>query len=487
MLVVAAVVVLGTLYVRREARVRWARDVAFPKLVELVELNKYPEAMALAEQIQQVLPDDPKLKKLLPEMSRLYRVETARPARPSLVKPYGAPDDAWRSLGTTPLAPFRLPFGFHLWRITLPGYETVTLAYPSIYAPPEVTLKLALDRAGTIAPGHGARPGRKRGTFHPRARPPAERSCSATTLIDRTEVTNREFKRFVDEGGYRRRELWKEPFVHGGRTLGWEEAMALLHDKTGRPGPATWDLGDYPEGQGDHPVTGVSWYEAAAYAAFVGKQLPTTYEWSHAAGTYAAPQIVPASNFRNAGTVPVATLGAISPYGTQDMAGNAKEWCWNGVKDGRRFILGGGWNEPSYMFNDADAQDPFTRGPSFGFRLVKRLDDRTAPEAVGGHPARPPGLLEGEAGAARGRAGVSTALRLRQDPARRPGRGDRRQLGPLAEGEGQLHRGLRRRARHRLPLDPARRTPSVPAGGALPRLERAPRALEQGPCPGCAC
>ena len=58
---------------------RWARDVAFPKLVELVELNKYAEGMDLAEQIQQVLPDDPKLKKLLPEMSRLYRVETVPP------------------------------------------------------------------------------------------------------------------------------------------------------------------------------------------------------------------------------------------------------------------------------------------------------------------------------------------------------------------------------------------------------------------------
>ena len=55
--------------------------------------------------------------------------------------------------------------------------------------------------------------------------------------MDRTEVTNRQFKRFVDEGGYRRRELWKEPFVHGKRTLGWDEAMALLHDRTGRPGP----------------------------------------------------------------------------------------------------------------------------------------------------------------------------------------------------------------------------------------------------------
>ncbi|MGZ6131550.1 MAG: protein kinase domain-containing protein [Myxococcaceae bacterium] len=379
-LALAAVVLLASLYLRREARVRWARDVAFPKLVELVELNKYAEGMALAGQIQQILPDDPKLKKLLPEMSRLYRVESSPSGATVTVKPYGAPDAAWRPLGTTPLAPFRLPLGLHLWRIALPGYETVTLAYPSIYAPPEVTLTLALDRAGSIPPDMVHVPGRSVGLPIP-GLDHLPNVVLGDYLIDRTEVTNRQFKRFIDEGGYRRHELWKEPFVHGGRTLGWDAAMALLHDRTGRPGPANWELGDYPEGQGEHPVTGVSWYEATAYAAFVGKELPTTYQWAHAAGTYAAPQIVPASNFRNAGTVPVSTLGAISPYGTHDMAGNAKEWCWNGVKDGRRFILGGGWNEPSYMFNDPDAQDPFTRGPSFGFRLVKRLDARTAPEA----------------------------------------------------------------------------------------------------------
>ncbi len=379
-LALAAVAVLGSLYVRREARVRWARDVAFPKLVELVELNKYPEAMALAEQLQDILPGDPKLKKLLPEMSRLYTVETSPPGATVEVKRYGAPDGAWRRLGITPLRAFRLPFGLHLWRIALPGHETVIRAYPSVYAGPEVTLKLALDRTGTIPPDMVHVPGGSVGLPIPGLDHLPE-VVLGDYLIDRTEVTNRQFKRFVDAGGYRRRELWKEPFVHAGRTLGWEQAMALFHDRTGRPGPATWELGDYPEGQGDHPVTGVSWYEAAAYAAFVGEELPSTYQWTHAAGTYAAPQIVPASNFRNAGTVPVATLAAIGPYGTHDMAGNAKEWCRNAVKDGRRFILGGGWNEPSYMFNDADAQDPFTRGAAFGFRLVKPLDDRTAPEA----------------------------------------------------------------------------------------------------------
>ncbi len=381
-LAVAAVVLGASLYARRETRVRWARDVGFPRAVELVELNKYPEAMAVAEQIQAILPDDPKLRKLLPEMSRLYSVETTPPGATVEVKAYGAPDTTWRRLGTTPVRAVRLPFGLHLWRITRAGDQPVIRAYPSPYAKAEVTLAVTLDRAGTIPPDMVRVPGGSVGLDIPGLDHLAP-VVLGDYLIDRTEVTNRQFKRFVDEGGYRRRELWKEPFVHAGKPLTWDQAMALLHDRTGRPGPATWELGDYPEGQGDHPVTGVSWYEAAAYAAFVGKELPTAWQWSHAAGTYLTPWIAPASNFRNTGTVPVATVGSIGPYGTQDMAGNAKEWCRNAVKDGQRFVLGGGWNEPTYMFNDADAQDPFTRGASFGLRLVKRLDDRTAAEASG--------------------------------------------------------------------------------------------------------
>ena len=380
-LALAALAIGASIYARREARIRWARDVAFPKLVELAELNKYPEAMSLAVQVQAVLPDDPKLKKLLPEISRLFSVETTPPGASVEAKPYGAPDTAWRKLGVTPVRGVRLPLGFYVWRIARQGSETVTRAYPSQYAPPEVTLSVALDPAGRFPPDMVHVPGAKVGLDIP-GLDHLNAVMLGDYLIDRTEVTNRQFKRFVDEGGYRRRELWKEPFIHAGRTLTWEEAIALLHDKTGKPGPATWELGDYPEGQGEHPVTGVSWYEAAAYAAFVGKEVPNVYQWGHAAGTFASHLIVPSSNFRNAGTVPVATLDAIGPYGTHDMAGNAKEWCRNAVKDGRRFVLGGGWNEPTYMFNDADAQDPFTRGPSYGFRLAMPLDRGTAAEAA---------------------------------------------------------------------------------------------------------
>jgi len=384
-LALVAVVAGASLYARGEAKVRWARDFALPKVAELVELNKYPEAMALAEQVQAVLPDDPKLKKLLPEMSRLVTVETTPPGATVEVKLYGSAETAWRQLGMTPIRAFRIPVGLHLWRITAAGFEPVIRAFPSQYAPGEVTLRVGLDRVGSIPPDMVHVPGGMAGLEIPGLDHLAK-VMLGDYLIDRTEVTNRQFKRFVDEGGYRRRELWKEPFVHAGKTIGWEQAMALLHDRTGRPGPATWELGDYPDGQGDHPVTGVSWYEAAAYAVFVEKQLPNAYQWSHAAGTYLTQNIVPASNFRNSGTAPVATLGSTGPYGTEDMAGNAKEWCWSPLRDGRRFVLGGGWNEPSYMFNDADAQDPFTRGASFGFRLVKQLDTRTAPQAAAAIP-----------------------------------------------------------------------------------------------------
>ena len=90
-------------------------------------------------------------------------------------------------------------------------------------------------------------------------------------LIDKFEVTNRQYKEFVDKGGYRNRVYWKERFVQSGRELSWEEAMRLFRDATGRPGPATWEGGAYPAGQDQYPVGGVSWFEAAAYAEFAGK------------------------------------------------------------------------------------------------------------------------------------------------------------------------------------------------------------------------
>jgi formylglycine-generating enzyme required for sulfatase activity len=83
--------------------------------------------------------------------------------------------------------------------------------------------------------------------------------------IDRYEVTNAEFKRFVDQGGYSKPEYWKHEFRKDGRTLSWADAMPLFRDATARPGPAGWVQGEYPAGQGDYPVGGVSWFEVDAF------------------------------------------------------------------------------------------------------------------------------------------------------------------------------------------------------------------------------
>jgi hypothetical protein len=199
--------------------------------------------------------------------------------------------------------------------------------------------------------------------------------------MDRFEVTNKRFKQFVEAGGYRKVEYWKQPFVENGQTLSWQEAMSRFRDKAGRPGPAAWELGDYPEGQADYPVTGVSWYEAAAYGEFAGKHLPTAHQWQNAAQTWFASDIVPLSNFGEQGLVSVGIRPGMSPYGTYDMAGNAKEWCWNATGN-KRFILGGAWNEARYMFVDRDAQSPFARLPTYGFRCVKEVAGKSLPAAA---------------------------------------------------------------------------------------------------------
>ncbi len=194
-------------------------------------------------------------------------------------------------------------------------------------------------------------------------------------LIDKFEVTNKQFKAFVDAGGYGQREDRAPRFEKDGRTISWTEATANLRDRTGRPGPATWEVGRYPLGQDDFPVSGVSWYEADAFARFSGRSLPSVYHWVGAAGISLAAYITPLSNFAGKGPAAVGSFAGLSAAGAFDMAGNVREWCANAVAGtDERYILGGSWADPPYALTHANASAPFDRSEQNGFRLVTYLD-----------------------------------------------------------------------------------------------------------------
>jgi formylglycine-generating enzyme required for sulfatase activity len=348
--------------VRHNAKVRWAREQAIPEISRMLEKRQFFPAFRLAKEAERYIPGDPFFAKIRRDYTSQVSVHTTPPGAELQIKDYADLKGEWQTLGQSPLENIRIPFGYFRWKISKSGYETLEAAA----GPGESVISFKLDRQGSLPAGMVGVAG---GPFQWGSAPQVD---LPDYLLDKYELTNREFKKFVDAGGYRKREYWKEPFVKNGHVLAWDEAMKKFRDRTGRPGPATWELGDYPKGEDDFPVGGVSWYEAAAYAEFAGKSLPTVYHWYNAAGLGIFADAVNFSNFSGRGPVRVGSLDGLNGYGTYDMAGNVKEWCWNQSGD-KRYILGGGWNEAVYMAVDEDAQSPFDRSPSYGFRLMKNL------------------------------------------------------------------------------------------------------------------
>jgi eukaryotic-like serine/threonine-protein kinase len=377
---VAVLLVLSELSgwgVRRGLRVRWAREQAQVEIGRLLDVGEIVKAATLAREARSVLPNDPALEKFWTLATGEVSIDSVPPGAVVSMRPYGGDPDVWETVGKTPIKGARFPRSAYVWRLVKPGFAPVIF----LGAPPGVTgpgfpvgidLTLKLHAEGSFPPEMQPVPGRWVELEYPTNLAPAVQIDDF--LIDRHEVTNEEYRKFVDAGGYHKREFWKQPFVKYGKTISWEEAIASFRDGTGRPGPSTWEVGSYPKGRELHPVAGVSWYEAAAYAEFAGKSLPTAYHWTRASQeSTLMPVIGPGSNFRSEGTRPVGRDSALSGFGTTDMAGNVKEWCLNEGRDGKRFILGGGFDEPAYMFNHTDEQSPWDRRPTFGFRCV-RLD-----------------------------------------------------------------------------------------------------------------
>ncbi len=374
--VVAVLAVWGIRTARQASVLRWAQEEAIPEVRRLLEADQYFAAWMLGRRIEARLPGDPSLAELWPSVAYVTSIRSEPPGAIVLI---GDPDSVqadWIELGTTPLTNVAVPRTYMRVLIEKPGFDSFEgrsfhWRFPEAYV---------LDEAGTAPKGMVRVSGGETnlqlsGLEH------LDPLVLASYYLDRHEVTNREFKAFVDSGGYERPELWDHEFVLEGHRLPFEAAIRRFTDRTGRRGPATWEAGTYPSGRDDYPVSGVSWYEAAAYAKFAGKQLPTIYHWSWAAETWASAWIVPRSNFGAEGPSPVGSNEGVGPYGTLDMAGNVREWCANAIGEDR-YILGGGWDDATYAFTDAYAQHAFDRYQTNGIRLaLYEVNDSSLEEA----------------------------------------------------------------------------------------------------------
>jgi len=191
-------------------------------------------------------------------------------------------------------------------------------------------------------------------------------------FIDQLEVTNREYKQFIDA--------------------------------TGWPAPQSWTKNQYPENADFVPVTSVTWWDATAYARWAKKRLPTEAEWEKAArggvegrrypwgddldstrcNFLEDPATKPQRGTRPGGTYPP------NPFGLCDIVGNVWEWVsdWYGseyygggdMNDPRgpdtgsmRIVRGGSWvNDDVKMLRCAYRHKvpPDTYAYSIGFRVV---------------------------------------------------------------------------------------------------------------------
>lgn len=195
--------------------------------------------------------------------------------------------------------------------------------------------------------------------------------------IDRAEVTNDAFRRFLVEN---------PDWQRGGRN-----ASSPYVDENYLRG---WNGTEFPVGQGDLPVTHVSWHAAVAYATWAGKRLPHEAEWEYAArastpGAYWwGDEFDPAR--ANSGERLRRVGGELTrnPWGLYDMLGNVAEWTSSlyrpypyDSEDGReqtnvpgtRVVRGGSFRSNSRFLRVANRNqlDPAITSDRVGFRCVR--------------------------------------------------------------------------------------------------------------------
>lgn len=396
------------LVLKQRANRKWADDSA-SRVEELTAAGRYAEAYDLAMQVIARRPSELRVSSLIREVSDDLSVFTKPAGAQVYLRRLGA--GRMELIGVTPINHLRVARAEYILSLKKTGYadfeRTVSSALQRTLA---IVSKKSLDvRAqqemqdlqGSAVPTLTSEPGGIRiqqelreasqlphemvaipgGEYrlHNASRPTEASVHLDDYFIDKFEVSNRDFKAFVEAGGYRNRQFWEPVFFNAHGSMATQ-----FRDKTGLPGPRGWIGGTFPTGKEMYPVAGITWHEARAYCHFRGKDLPTLFQWEKAAkppewtpfgvtfpwGLFDPNDIGKRANFDSAGIAPVNSFEfGMSHFGVYNSAGNAAEWIRNRYGDGYA-VAGGASNGPPYDFLNYRAYPALSSTATLGCRCA---------------------------------------------------------------------------------------------------------------------
>ena len=358
------------------------RNLALEKLDEiqaLIDQENYQSAFDSLLQVESVIKGHPRLAKLREGCSQIWTFTSNEPATQLWRRDYFSGDQPWIPSGSTTNGPehIQLPRSVYLWKATKEGFrDVIGLRLPQAAHFDLDELDQLPDEMVRIPAGPVSRPSMAFVFQYGKFRLPSY-------FIDRYEVSNADYAKFMSAGGYDNPLYWKDlEFIDEVRNaMTWNQAKLLFVDRSGMAGPATWENGRCNKGTETEPVMGVSWYEAMAFAKFANKELPTVYHWENAsqhelAGKITTGQIFDRFHFGDM-PLPPSQLLDHGIYGTTGTGGNANEWTRNATESNDRFILGGGCGETLYKVVTLDHSRPIRREKNFGFRCMKSLESES--------------------------------------------------------------------------------------------------------------
>ena len=210
---------------RPNPRNRWAREVALPLAIRLADEGKGPRLL-FSLRAQQAIPDDPVLSRIRREISHPIAIRTNPAGATIWVKAYEEPNAEWLLIGDSSIENFQLPLGYFRWRVANLGSELsrAQLGFQSD------TVEFTLDAGSRLVSEMVHIPN---GDFQFNSLDPVRID---DYWLDEYEVTNRQFKKFVEMGGYRSSQYWKQEFIRAGR-ISFRTTEAMRYSATRRAGP----------------------------------------------------------------------------------------------------------------------------------------------------------------------------------------------------------------------------------------------------------